>query len=63
MAYERVGPEGEAALTADLKAFLESTTRPATGRWCSSREYLEVDRDPGLEVASNSARRRLRQRA
>ena len=43
MAYERVGPEGERALTDDLRAFLEAANEAdARGGLLLEAEYLEV---------------------
>jgi len=42
MAYERVGPEGEAALTADLKAFLEEANTAGDRAMVLEADYLEV---------------------
>ena len=42
MAYERVGPEGEQALTDDLKEFLESANTAGDRAMVLEAEYLEV---------------------
>ncbi len=42
MAYERVGPEGEAALTGDLRAFLEGANNAGERAMVLEAEYLEV---------------------
>jgi ubiquinone/menaquinone biosynthesis C-methylase UbiE len=42
MAYERVGPEGEQALTADLRAFLEAENTAGDRALVLEAEYLEV---------------------
>jgi ubiquinone/menaquinone biosynthesis C-methylase UbiE len=41
-AYERVGPEGEAALTEDLRSFLESANTAGDRAMVLEAEYLEV---------------------
>ncbi|MGC1165742.1 MAG: class I SAM-dependent methyltransferase [Solirubrobacterales bacterium] len=42
MAYERVGPEGEQALTEDLRAFLESANTAGERALVLEADYLEV---------------------
>jgi SAM-dependent methyltransferase len=42
MAYERVGPEGEQALTDDLRAFLESANAAGERAMVLEADYLEV---------------------
>jgi SAM-dependent methyltransferase len=42
MAYERVGPDGEQALTEDLHAFLESANTAGDRAMVLEAEYLEV---------------------
>ncbi len=42
MAYERVGPEGEQALTDDLKAFLEGANTAGERAMVLEADYLEV---------------------
>jgi ubiquinone/menaquinone biosynthesis C-methylase UbiE len=42
MAYERVGPEGEAALTEDLRSFLEEVNTAGDRAMVLEAEYLEV---------------------
>jgi ubiquinone/menaquinone biosynthesis C-methylase UbiE len=42
MAYERVGPEGEQALTDDLKAFLEEVNTAGERAMVLEADYLEV---------------------
>jgi ubiquinone/menaquinone biosynthesis C-methylase UbiE len=42
MAYERVGPEGEQALTEDLRAFLESANAAGDRALVLEADYLEV---------------------
>jgi ubiquinone/menaquinone biosynthesis C-methylase UbiE len=42
MAYERVGPEGEGALTDDLKAFLEEANTAGDRAMVLEADYLEV---------------------
>jgi len=42
MAYERVGPEGEQALTDDLRAFLEAKNTAGDRALVLEAEYLEV---------------------
>ena len=42
MAYERVGPEGEQALTDDLRAFLEAANTAGDRAMVLEAEYLEV---------------------
>jgi ubiquinone/menaquinone biosynthesis C-methylase UbiE len=42
MAYERVGPEGEQALTDDLRAFLEAENTAGDRALVLEAEYLEV---------------------
>ena len=42
MAYERVGPEGEQALTDDLRAFLEAANTAGDRALVLEAEYLEV---------------------
>ena len=42
MAYERVGPEGEEALTEDLRAFLEEANTAGERALVLEAEYLEV---------------------
>jgi SAM-dependent methyltransferase len=42
MAYERVGPEGEQALTDDLRAFLESANTAGDRAMVLEADYLEV---------------------
>jgi hypothetical protein len=42
MAYERVGEEGEQALTDDLRAFLESANTAGDRAMVLEAEYLEV---------------------
>jgi ubiquinone/menaquinone biosynthesis C-methylase UbiE len=42
MAYERVGPEGEQALTDDLRSFLESANTAGDRALVLEAEYLEV---------------------
>jgi ubiquinone/menaquinone biosynthesis C-methylase UbiE len=42
MAYERVGPEGEAALTEDLRSFLEEVNRAGDRAMVLEADYLEV---------------------
>ena len=42
MAYERVGPEGEQALSADLRAFLEAENTAGDRALVLEAEYLEV---------------------
>ena len=42
MAYERVGPDGEAALTEDLRAFLESANTAGDRAMVLEAEYLRV---------------------
>jgi SAM-dependent methyltransferase len=42
MAYERVGPEGEQALTDDLRAFLEAANTAGERALVLEAEYLEV---------------------
>jgi SAM-dependent methyltransferase len=42
MAYERVGPDGEQALTDDLRAFLESANTAGERAMVLEAEYLEV---------------------
>jgi hypothetical protein len=42
MAYERVGPEGEAALTEDLRSFLEAVNTGGERAMVLEADYLEV---------------------
>lgn len=42
MAYERVGPDGEEALTDDLRTFLEAENRAGDRAMVLEAEYLEV---------------------
>jgi ubiquinone/menaquinone biosynthesis C-methylase UbiE len=42
VAYERVGVEGEAALTADLRAYLEAENKAGDGTLVLKPEYLQV---------------------
>ena len=42
MAYERVGPEGEQALTEDLRSFLEAANRAGDRAMVLEGDYLEV---------------------
>ena len=42
MAYERVGPEGEGALTDDLRSFLESANTAGDRAMVLEAEYLQV---------------------
>ena len=42
VAYERVGPEGEEALTADLHAYLEEYNTAGEGTLVLEPEYLQV---------------------
>lgn len=42
MAYERVGPEGEQALTGDLHAFLESANTAGDRAMVLEADYLEI---------------------
>jgi ubiquinone/menaquinone biosynthesis C-methylase UbiE len=42
MAYERVGPEGEQALTDDLRAFLESANTAGDRALVLEADYLEI---------------------
>jgi SAM-dependent methyltransferase len=42
MAYERVGPEGEEALTADLRSFLEEANTAGDRAMVLEGDYLEV---------------------
>ena len=42
MAYERVGPDGEQALTDDLRAFLESANTAGDRALVLEADYLEV---------------------
>jgi len=42
VAYERVGPEGEAALTADMKAYLEEYNKAGDRALVLEPEYLQV---------------------
>lgn len=42
MAYERVGPEGEEALTGDLKSFLEAANTAGDRAMVLEADYLEV---------------------
>lgn len=42
MAYERVGPEGEEALTEDLRSFLEEVNRAGDRAMVLEADYLEV---------------------
>ena len=57
MAYERVGPEGEAALTEDLRGFLAEANTAGERAMVLEAEYLEVDRDAGGLAARTWARR------
>ncbi len=41
-AYEKVGPDGEAALTADLRAFLEEANTAGERALVIEPEYLQV---------------------
>jgi hypothetical protein len=42
LAFERVGPEGEAALEADLRELLESNNRGGKRALVLESEYLEI---------------------
>jgi len=42
MAYERVGPEGEEALTNDLRSFLEAANTAGDRAMVLEAEYLQI---------------------
>ena len=50
MAFERVGPEGEQALTDDLRAFLEAENTAGDRAIVLEAEYLRGNRDPRLSA-------------